>query len=233
MLRIKMVYQRTQDKTVRTAMALRSYILDGGLEPGTELPSENEMAEQYGVGKFCMREALRVVQSQGLVNIGRGRRTKVGELTIKPIRDLMDLALRRSKNSLLDLMEARRSLEGNIARLAALRAEPAEIQAMLETISSIDRNKDDLPGCVEKDFQFHDLLLKATRNKVFEIMLAPLAGLLREVLAETSHVAGVEGTIRGHRLILSAIVEKDPERAALCMERHLREAEEDLKKTLL
>lgn len=217
------------DKVEQALAALHEYIIDGGLEPGTPLPSESEMVAQIGVSKFVMREALRVAQSQGLVEISQGRRTRVADISIKPATGLMNLALKRSNDLLLELTEARRSLEISMVRLAALRRTPAQLAALEETVAALETSQDDLSVCVDKDIEFHEIMARATGNRVFEMIHESIAELLRESRRETLRRGGVDKPVSEHRQILKAIKEKDPEGAVAFMSAHLDTAESSLK----
>lgn len=220
---------QSMDKVEQAVAALQNYIIEGGLKPGTELPSENEMANQIGVGKFSMREALRVAQSQGLIKISQGSRTRVAAISIKPAAGLMNLLMKRSKYLLLELTEARRSLEISIVRLAALRRTDEQVEAMARTIADMEANRDDLLFCVEKDIEFHEILAQATKNRVFEMINESIAEILRESRKETMRISGVETPIFEHHEILNAIKKKDPDRAMESMGIHLDTAESNLK----
>jgi GntR family transcriptional regulator, transcriptional repressor for pyruvate dehydrogenase complex len=222
---------RSVNKVEQAVAAIKEYIMDGDLKPGQKLPSETEMAKRIGVSKFSMREALRVLEAQGLIEITQGRRTRVSGPSAKPSTEILTLALRRSKTALLDLVEARESLEVTIVRLAALRAGIFHIDLMRKTIEDIDGNRGDLELCVQKDLEFHNALVLASGNSVFEWMLAPLAELLRESRRKTILNAGVDRVLDGHKSILDAVAERDPEKAGECMRVHLSMAREDLKKT--
>jgi len=213
-------------------LALKEYIVDGNLSPGTELPTESEMAKEIGVSKFSMREALRVLQVLGLIDISQGRHTRVASHSINPIISLLELTLRRSMVPDLMLIEARKSLEGGISRHAAMRADSSNIEAMRKTIEDMKTSCDDLETCVNKDLEFHNALVKASQNVVFEIMLAPLMELLREQRREQIKMRGINQVIEYHTMILQAIIEKDPEKAERSMDLHLLRAEEDLRKAL-
>ena len=217
------------DKVEQALAALHEYIVGGELEPGTVLPSESEMVEQIGVSKFVMREALRVARSQGLVEISQGRRTRVADISIKPAAGLMNLALKRSNDLLLELTEARRSLEISMVRLAAKRRTEAQLEAMEETVAMMERHQDDLLGCVEKDIKFHEIMAQATGNRVFEMIHESIAELLSESRRETMLSSGVEKPVAEHRRILKYIREKDPEGAVAAMSAHLDTAESSLK----
>ncbi len=219
------------EKVDYAVKSVRAFILDGNLKPGTELPPESQMAKQMNVSKFSMREALRVLQAQGLIDITQGRRTRVAGYSTEPASEIISLTLQRSKASLAELIEARQTMECQIARFAALRAETRHMAAMEKTILAMEENPHDLELCVDKDTEFHDILSEASQNKVFELMFGPLRELLRESRKATIGVVeGLERAIEGHKRILSAIKDHDVEKAEKCMIDHLKNAQEDLKK---
>ena len=217
------------DKVEQALAALHEYIVDGELGPGTLLPSESEMVEQIGVSKFVMREALRVAQSQGLVEISQGRRTRVADISIKPAAGLINLALKRSNNLLLELTEARRSLEISMVQLAATRRTDTQVEALEETVAMMESHQDDLLLCVEKDIEFHEIMAQATGNRVFEMIHESIAELLSESRRETMLRSGIDTPVAEHRRILEAIRDKDPEGAVAAMSAHLDTAELSLK----
>jgi len=216
------------DKITEIISALRNYIVTGNLAPGTEIPAERALAEQLGVSRFSLREALRVAQAQGLIEITRGRRPRVAKPTTAAASEVIGLTLERMGQTFLQLVEARQSLECQIARLAAARATDAQIARMKETIDRMVKSQDDLAACAELDVEFHGVLLEASGNIIFKIMLEPLAELLRESRRETMQRKGVQRAIDGHQGILAAIMEKDPDKAGQAMSVHLRMAKEDL-----
>lgn len=228
---IKLEVLDAPDKVQRVVSALHDYIINGNLKPGTELPPESEMAKQLKVSKFSMREALRVAQAQGLVEISQGRRTRVADISVEPLTDIMQLLLRRSENVLLELTEARKCLECYIVRLATERAEPKHIEAMQATIDELKQHRDNVTYCVEQDLEFHNIMVKASNNRVFEIMLAPLAELLKQSRMETLHISGVQKAIEEHSLILDAIRKRDPDLAEASMNHHLKTAEQNIKES--
>lgn len=219
----------TVDKVEQAVSALQVFIIDGNLEPGTELPSEIEMAKQLGVSKFSLREALRVVQSQGLVEISQGRRTKVANVSMKPASGVMNLIMRRSKHLLLELIEARQSLESNIARFAALRANEEQIAAMEQTIEDLNTHRDDIEYCVKKDIEFHEILVQSTNNRVLMLMLESLTELSRESRLKTMRIGGIDKPIVEHRAILEAVKAREPKQAVDAMHAHLQTAELSLR----
>ena len=219
------------DKVQMVVSALHDYIINGDLKPGTELPPETEMARQLGVSKFSMREALRIAQAQGLIEISQGRRSRVADISVKPVTGMMNLILQRSDNTLLELTEARKCLECHIARLAAERAQSEHLETMQATIAELEQNSENFEYCVNKDLEFHNILVKASHNRVFELMLAPLAELLKQSRLETLRISGIQKAIDEHTLILNALRRKDPDLAEACMQHHLKTAENNIKKS--
>jgi GntR family transcriptional repressor for pyruvate dehydrogenase complex len=183
------------------------------------------------VSRFSLREALRVAQAQGLIEIARGRRPRVARMSGAAAAKVIALVLRRTRKTLLDLIAARQGLETQIARLAAKHARESDVAAMEKTIEVMERNRGNPEICVNEDIKFHDILVQATGNVVFEVMLAPLSELLRDSRKETIRT-GIERVVVGHKAILAAVRRGDPEKAASAMFQHLKMAEEDLRNIL-
>ncbi len=218
------------DKIEQLICTLQDFIVNGDLKPGMELLPERQLAKQLRVSRFSLREALRVAQAQGLIEITRGRRPRVAKPTSAAASELIGLTLKRSEKTFMDLLEARQGLECQIAKLAATRANSSQIHRLKQTIQQIEKNRDDVSFCVERDVEFHRILVEASGNVVFEIMLEPLADLLRATRLETMRRKGVQRAISGHRKILKAVIEKDPDRADKAMSTHLWMAKEDLQR---
>jgi DNA-binding FadR family transcriptional regulator len=215
------------DKITQIIDSLHDHIVDGNLAHGTELPSERELAVSLGVSRFSLREALRVAQTQGLIEITRGRRPRVAQPSSDAAAQMIALTLRRSSRTLLDLAEARIVLETHIARVAATRASEADIARMQDTIDAVAENTTDPGLCVEQDIEFHACLVRATGNVVFEIMLAPLAELLRETREETFR-QGVGPVLDGHIAVLQGVKDRDGDAAEKAMRAHLELAQQHL-----
>ncbi|RKX78362.1 MAG: hypothetical protein DRP87_06580 [Spirochaetes bacterium] len=218
----------TTEKIEEILRSLQEYIIEGGIKSGTEMPTEKELAKRLGVSRFILREALRVAQFQGLIEISRGSRTKVAEVSVKPAVDVMSILLRRSANVLIDLSEARESMECSIVELAALRADSGIIHQMQKTIREFEAHQNDIEVCIEKDIDFHNLIVKASKNAVFEIIMSPIIELLRQSKGETLRTFGPETAMKEHRAILEAIMERNPDKAKSCMKEHIRTAKKQL-----
>jgi GntR family transcriptional repressor for pyruvate dehydrogenase complex len=209
---------------------IQGAIVEGGLRPGTELPAERTLAEQLGVSRFSLREALRTAEARGLIEIRRGRRPRVALSSTGAAAEVIALSLRRSRQALLHLVAARQGLESQMARGAATHATPEQVARLEDTIEAIRLHPEDPDLCLREDLRFHEILMQATGNPVFEIMLAPLTELLKESRRRTLS-QGIAHVIQGHEAVLEAVRRRDGEAAAQAMHRHLELAEEDLRKS--
>ena len=219
----------SSDKIEQVLAALHRLIIDGNLKPGTELPAERELAAQLQVSRFSLREALRAAQAQGLIDIKRGKKPTVTAPSAAAAAEVMRLTLRRSEKPFTDLIIARQGLEYQIVRLAAVHAEQRHIDALQATITAMEEQKDNLALCTEKDIQFHSILLEASNNVVFEIMLASVSELLKKARAATLQYRGIEIAINSHKQILEGIRNHDPDAASEAMSRHLETTAETVK----
>lgn len=195
------------------------------LKPGDVLPPERELVESYGVGRSSVREALRMLESLGLIE-----RRGDGSFAVAELRNLLD----RSLDVLLTVEEAdqaeffevRRILEGEAAALAASRRSKAQLAEMREIVDEMERGLGSEERFTAADLRFHIALAEATRNRMFVHLMCAIRSPLQRSLASSYHVPGTpEGAIEMHRLILAAIADKQPEEARRRMLEHLARVE--------
>ncbi|WP_324781468.1 FadR/GntR family transcriptional regulator [Salipiger marinus] len=199
-------------------------IVSGALQQGEKLPSENQICSAFGVSRPVVRDALRKLQEDGLVEARRG----VGSFVLKrPPQGLIDYASAGSVSGLMRTIEARTVLEKATARLAALRGGPrdlARIEATLEALEAAMRAR---APARDADFEFHLAVAVASGNEVFVTMLTAI----RETMEQTIQVAQditrsgsqsrADQVAREHRQIYEAILARDPDAAELTMGYHL------------
>lgn len=115
---------------------IQEAILDGKLKPGDTLPSERELKEQFQTSRGTLREALRVLEQKGLVEIrlGVGGGAMVKAPPMEPIHESLDLLIRFQKISLAHLAEFRENVEGTVAALAARRATGKDVERLEEYV---------------------------------------------------------------------------------------------------
>jgi GntR family transcriptional regulator, transcriptional repressor for pyruvate dehydrogenase complex len=208
---------------------LRGQIIAGAFADG-HIPSEGRLGQSLGVSRTVIREAMRSLAAQGLVEVSQGRQPRVKPADPQTVIDTFNTYLQREDHSLLDLVEVRRPLEAAIAALAADRATAADIENLEQCIREqvVARGK---TRQIDTDLRFHDLLTKATGNPVFSLLLKAVAGLMRRSREETLARTGVERSLAGHRCILAAVKLRDPDAARQAMLDHISNVEEDLRRT--
>jgi GntR family transcriptional regulator, transcriptional repressor for pyruvate dehydrogenase complex len=204
-------------------------ILKGELKPGNQLPAERELAEQFGVSRTAVREAVKALREKGLVEAFSGRGTFVTNGTSQAMRQSLDLITRiGGPDGSAQLAEVRAILEPEIAALAAGRIEEQLLSALREAVAVMDRSLEDPDAYIEADLDFHLALAEGAANPVILSLIDSIVGLLREQRLRIFKVDG--GPQRGqyhHKRILDAIEQRDAEGARSAMRAHLQQVRED------
>jgi GntR family transcriptional repressor for pyruvate dehydrogenase complex len=208
---------------------IETRVLNGDLRPGDQLPAERELAEQFGVSRTAVREAIKTLREKGLVDVLAGRGTFITEHTSQAIRHSIGRILRLSQGEGSgDLVAVRELLEPEIASLAATRAGEDHLQAMHNAVEAMDAAMESPEQFIEADLDFHLALAEGTGNALIPFLIDPIVGLMREQRTRIFNVPG--GPARGqmhHKRILEAVTRGDPEAARQAMRDHLKQVRED------
>jgi GntR family transcriptional regulator, transcriptional repressor for pyruvate dehydrogenase complex len=207
---------------------LGARIIAGEFDASGLLPAECRLGETYQVSRTVVREAMRVLAAQRLVEVSQGRRPRVRPVDSQAVMETFHIFLKRADHSLLDLIEVRRPLEATIAALAAQRATPDHIRAMEDVLREAASARG-LKSLIEADLRFHELLAEATGNPIFLLLLQTLVGSMRQSRQKTIARSGVQKTILDHAALLEAVRRHDSEAARQTMLDHLTDAELDLR----
>ena len=209
---------------------IREELANGRLKPGDRLPSERELSTRFQVSRASVREAIRALESMDVVTIKTGEGTFVAtgsEILFSP---LVSIILQQ-KDVLLDIFEARKVIEPEIAALAARRASLEEIRQMEEMLEEQARQIARGESGLEADTAFHSLLTQSTKNKVFLRLNDAIVDSLYETRERSLHVYGRPArSLAGHREILKAIRAKNPAQARHAMLHHLTAIEQNVLK---
>lgn len=195
--------------------AIHEAIVDGTLEPGERL-MEAQIAEELGVSRTPVREAIRKLELANFVVMIPRRGAYVADISLKDV---------------ADVFEIRGALEGLAAELAAERASDEEIEGLERLLVEIGKAIEvkDVELLVELDTQFHDLLLKASRNE----RLGQILSLLREQIQRfrTQTLASpsrMRVALDEHRGLVEALAARDGELAGRLAAQHIESAENSL-----
>jgi GntR family transcriptional repressor for pyruvate dehydrogenase complex len=199
-------------------------ILDGTIVPDSRLPGEHLLAEEYGVSRNVIREALKRLKEHGLVMIRTGSGTFVRQPGTKPISQ----ALRRillhnlSNFNVSQFYEVRQMLEPDCAALAAVRGTQEDIISISSAYDEMVVNKDDMSAWSTSDLKFHQAVTLAAHNPLVMSILEPLTDSLQKVIA-AGYIdpQGVTAGLKAHKQILEAIEKRDSHMAKMSMLDHL------------
>ncbi len=216
------------DRVAQVLEQLRDQIMVGAFGLDGVLPPEGTLAVDLGVSRTVVREAMRMLRSQGLVEVSQGKPPRVKPADPQTAIDSLRLLLRRGHGTLLHMVEARRPLESEIAALAAERATPEHLKQLEESIEQLTSART-LEARIEADVQFHRLLAESTGNPVFCLVLETVSGPLHQSRRRTIAQSGVEVAAHGHRAVLTAVHRRDGRAARAAMLEHLTRAERDLR----
>jgi GntR family transcriptional regulator, transcriptional repressor for pyruvate dehydrogenase complex len=210
---------------------IEASIVKAALKPGDKLPAERELAQQFGVSRTAVREAVKALREKGLVEAYPGRGTFVTSGTPPSIRQTLDRMMRADQqDGTAHLVEVREILEPEICALAAARADQEAIASMREAIAVMDSAKRDPDAYIEADLDFHLALAEAAANPLILSLIDSIVGVLRDQRLLIFKVDG--GPERGqyhHKRILEAIEHQDPQGARDAMRAHLRQVRQDSK----
>ncbi|QMU96902.1 GntR family transcriptional regulator [Microbacterium esteraromaticum] len=186
------------------AEEIRAQIFDGRLGEGERLV-ERELAEQFGVSRHPVREALRVLQREGLVDSLRSRGLVVSAL---------------NRQQVIDLYAIREALESLATREAAKRIAAGAPSTLAETIAEARAAVDagDIEAAHEANARFHDELVALSGNASLEQMLAPVLGRLHWLFRQ---VADVSYVVDDHARIADAVIAGDAEWASALAKAHV------------
>jgi len=219
--------QKSAQLVPQVAEVLRSRLLSGEYPANTFLPSQGSFAREFNVSLPVVREAMRQLESQGLLEICHGKRPRVCALNGAGVVDGLRLLIAHHKISWSHLVEVRRALEGEIAGQAAVQAGPELADELIGLIDEL-REATTVEEQVKADERFHRALATATGNPLFGYLLHILAELLNDSRRKTLHAVGAGRALEGHLEIQHAIAQHDQVAARAAMWRHLDQANEDL-----
>jgi GntR family transcriptional regulator, transcriptional repressor for pyruvate dehydrogenase complex len=206
--------------------AVLALIRNGELKPGTRLPSEPELIAMTGVSRSSVREAIRSLETMGLLEIRRGKGTYIREIDTGSVADAQMLLMLADRKVLENLIEVRITLEPLMARLAAERATAEDIAALRHAIDRMHHGAADIEEWRPPHLAFHQALAEASHN----IILTKIWSLITMFLKDSPLVTGVTtpSLPNIHDDLFTAIINHDVERAEHVMADHIKDMQRAL-----
>lgn len=211
----------------QVASAIEHEIRAGQLAEGARLPTEQMLAQQFGVSRTVVREAVSRLKSAGLIDTRQGSGTYVRKPGVQPLR--FDPAISATLEAVLQIVETRRALECEAAELAAERGSKEDVRRIRTALRAIQRAVESGQDGVEEDVRFHRAIAQAARNPFLKLTLDYLSQFLSSATRVTranearSRKLGME-VLREHEALVDAIEAGDSSAARAAAARHLRNA---------
>ncbi len=210
---------RIYEDIVQQIMGL---VTSGKLKSGDQLPPERELSETFQVSRASVREAIRALESMGLVESRPGNGTYISANRVESIIQPLATLLLHEKDGLLELLEARKVIEPHLTYLAAKRATLEDIERMERILAEQEAQIAAGGTGVEADTAFHNALAEASKNKV----LLRLVNGIVDLLAESREKALQTGdrpkkSLSMHRDVMTAIKKGDAKGAERAMRKHI------------
>lgn len=209
-------------------------IIAGTLTAGEQLPPEGQLAVEFGVSRLTMREAVRLLQAQGVIVVVPGSRHRIA-----PVSEWtgMDAVVRHARSagqrerSSLELLEVRLMIETGAARLAAERRSDDDLAVLEDSLQrmAVHHEAGDVEAFVAADLEFHDAIIRAADNRILVAAILPLTAMLEETRGETSAVPEIRAhALTEHRIVLDAIRSGMAVDARDAMANHMQQTRDDL-----
>ena len=217
-------YIRRPKMATVVADAIARDIIAKDLRPGDTLPTEAAMIEEFAVARSTLREALLLLESEGLIVNRRGRSggPVVQRPTAEHLARLLSILLSVSRTSFADVVRARRVIEPELTAGAVANATSEQIEELAESVRGLEEALDDEPRFLDLNRRFHDLIAKAAGNEV----LAAFWFAIQHI--SDGHQVGIRfneearrSAVHAHAEIVAAMRRRDGPRATRVMTAHL------------
>ncbi len=230
-----MMSMETIFKPVRTgklanliAEQIKSAIHAGSMKPGEKLPSERELAEVFKASRVSVREALKRLETFGLLTVKVGRGVFVAQMDSTHMSESLSSLLRMRSGTLDDLTEGRLIFEPSIARLAAERITPEELLVLEDNVAAVESGIRAGVSVYEKNIEFHSLIAQATHNISTALTMESLLKVVSDAAFRTAEQSTVQRinefagqAARVHKEIVRSFKKKNPQQAYKSMEKDI------------
>jgi GntR family transcriptional repressor for pyruvate dehydrogenase complex len=214
--------------------AINELISEGRFKPGDKFYSENELTRKFEVSRSSIREAIRILEVTGQVNVKQGKGIFIADRQQQRFKTF-SAWLKNSEQEIKDHFEVRLIIEPKTARYAAEKADKADIEKLDEAykkfLKSADKN--DTEAAIIDDGKFHRLLAEATKNTTLHVLMKAITKDLPTGWVSSLYTPGrLEKTIDEHGDILEAVKKGDASAAENAMTLHLASALRDITRHL-
>jgi GntR family transcriptional regulator, transcriptional repressor for pyruvate dehydrogenase complex len=209
--------------TDEAILRIKGMIVGGQLKPGDRLPRESDLAEELGLSRNSLREAVRALSLINILDVRQGDGTYVTSLDPDLLLDALTFVVDFHRDdSVLEFLRVRRILEPAAASMAAPLISIEELEALQEVVdsSSPDSSPEDL---LALDIEFHRLVGVASGNSVLASLIEGLSGPTNRarIWRGRTQTGAHERTVQEHQAILDALASREPDLAHAAMVAHV------------
>ncbi|MGD6843706.1 FadR/GntR family transcriptional regulator [Bacillus infantis] len=211
---------------------LQHILFSGAFQPGDRLPTERELAARFKASRTSVREALRQLEAQGLLEIRQGSGSYLKASTeARP--ESVSFTIENEKTKLVyEMLELRRALEVECAGLAAQRAGSLDLEPIRQALLLME-STDDAELGIKADVDFHFAIVNAARNSIFAKLFETVSGHMNDTIRATRKERLLDpsrrqDTIEEHKEIFLAIALGHVQDARLSMEKHISQIRREL-----
>ena len=212
---------------------IQTLILKKKYNPGDRLPSERSLAEQFHISRHSLREALRILDVTGLIEIRVGDGIYVKEVDFLPYFESLNLSIRSrlqiERDTFVKLWGARKILEVGMVELAAQQVTEPFLKSLWWCIGEMKKNIDHQEAFISAGIRFHRLIAEMAQNEILILMWDMLANLMRKSQDKIYRISwSPQSGLHAHKKIYLALKARDPRRAVEAMRDHMLEEEKAL-----
>lgn len=204
---------------------LRHQILDGDLATGDLLPPERTLSERSGMSRTVVREALRILEIEGLIEIRPGRNggSLVRAPDVNSFARSLDIFIRGRRVRFGDVLEARELVEPICARLAAERRTSQDLEMLHEYTAAVEAALEDVPQFLTANVDWHVAVALISHNELLAAFMQAMATAVRAAtdVEDFNSEVTMSAALRAHRKIVAAIANGDGAAAFQAMRRHV------------
>lgn len=213
------VYEMVTDR-------LKALITSGNYKVGDALPTEREFAQDLGVSRSAVREAMIILQRLDMIDNSPGKPTVIKRVTVPSVNEHLFEILQKEDRSIMNILELRKGIEIEAASLAAKRRSGKDLKFLKDTFDSLKMEVERGKLAAKEDHDFHITVARMTKNDLYVSAMTAISDLLYNSLEKTraktlTRPGGPEVVLSEHEAIFNAIKNRDAKEARRAMRAHL------------
>lgn len=205
---------------------IEDLINKGELAPGNSLPSEETLSEMFNISRTSVRQALKALSVMGVLEISPGKRTFINNSIPKLLENPLRFMKALHNVNISEFFDARSILEIELIKISAIRATEKDLKSIKTYLDKLDEYIDNLENLSLAEFAFHQAVFESSKNRILSAVALSLSNTLFILGKKWQNSMNREDRIisnKQHHKIYECIKEKDPIKASIAMEEHLKE----------